>query len=784
MAEIREVLRLEDQFSRVFSQYINMAEQAATATQEQGAQAASAGAQTAQAYQEATQQAQYMAAKAAEAAEEVKAASAAQKAQADQAASAYRIAAEQAKAAAAQQKAQAQQAASAFTVAQERAKAFTTQVNAASAAQKAQAQQLILSYQVAAERARAMASETNAAAAAQRKQAQEAAYAASSTEKMGRSFSSATSHANGLVSALRTLISIAAIKSTFSLADDIANTTARLSMIARPGESVDDIQAQIMSSANRSRAGYLETASSIGKMGVMAGDTFSGSSEMIQFMEAINKQFVIAGTSAEGVDAAMLQLTQAMSSGVLRGEELNSIFEQAPNIIQTIADYMGVPVGQIRDMASEGQITADIVKNAMLSAADDIDAEFEKMPRTWNQVWTRIQNDAIAAFQPVLDKISEIANSDELTDMMNGLSTAFNAAAAAAEWLIDSILWVKNTLEPYSDEVEIVVGALVGFKVALGLAAAAQWALNAAQEASPTTWVIVAIFAIIAALLLLWENCEEFRGFVADMMTSNAEAMLWLYNEAILPLYNGWLQGQKNMIPGIADFCTTVINLYYDMVTGIVNNVSKAVGALSGLAGAYNALAGAMGQPLIDVDAIQGNLADTSAWLESQRSSALAAINVQRNAIESAQPWEKIDMDAARKALGDINEGIRNFSFVDTFNSLWEQFQDKLPGEDDGEGSSGSTDITNDLLDEIAGNTSSLKKEVSLASEDIKMLVDMAQRDYINQINVQTAAPTITVNASSADGKGMNEQKLANAIGRILLQQSSASTVKAYSIVV
>lgn len=602
---------------------------------------------------------------------------------------------------------------------------------------------------------------------------------------MGRSFSSATTHANGLVSALRTLISVAAIKSTFSLADDIANTTARLSMIAKPGESVSDIQSQIMASANRSRANYLTTASSIGKMGVMAGDTFSSSSELIQFMEAINKEFVIAGTNVEGVDAAMLQLTQAMSSGVLRGEELATIYDAMPDMIQRIADYMEVPKESIRDLASEGQITADIVKNAMLSAADDIDTEFEKMPRTWGQVRTQIQNDAIAAFQPVLDKISEIADSDDMTDMMNGLSTAFNAAAAAAEWLIDSILWVKNALEPYSDEVEIVVGALVGLKVALGLAAVAQWALNAAQEASPTTWVIVAIFAIIAALLLLWENCEEFRGFVADMMTSNAEAMLWLYNEAIVPLYNGWLQGQKNMIPGIADFCTTVINLYYDMVTGIVSNVSKAVEALSGLAGAYNALAGAMGQPLIDVGAIQGNLADTSAWLESQRSTALAAINVQRNAIESAQPWEKIDMDAAREVLGDINEGIRNFSFVDTFNSLWNQFQSKVPGEEEGSGSgSSSTDVTNDYLDEIAGNTSALKKEVSLASEDIKMLVDMAQRDYINQINVQTAAPTITVNASSADGNGMNEQKLANAIGRILLQQSSASTVKAYSIVV
>lgn len=728
MAEIREVLRLEDQFSSVFAQYISLAQQASGAMRQQSTQASTTGAAAQEGYSTAAS------------------------------------------------------AVGAFTSAVQQASAA---VNSQAAQTRAAGSSMASAFQSAESQAQDFANEAKKATETLRSLSTQETRTITSTDKMGRSFSSATTHANGLVSALRTLISVAAIKSTFSLADDIANTTARLSMIAKPGESVSDMQAQIMASANRSRASYLTTAQSVGKMGVMAGDTFSSSSELIQFMEAINKEFAIAGTSATGIDAAMLQLTQAMSSGVLRGEELNSIFEQAPNIVQTIADYMGVPIGQVRDLASEGQLTAEIVKNALLWAADDINEEYEKIPRTWARVWNQIQSDAIAAFQPVLDKISEIAASDDMTDMMNGLSTAFNAAAAAAEWLIDSILWVKDELEPYSDEVEIVVGALVGLKVALGLAAVAQWALNAAQEASPTTWVIVAIFAIIAALLLLWENCEEFRGFVADMMTSNAEAMLWLYNEAIVPLYNGWLQGQKNMIPGIADFCTTVINLYYDMVTGIVSNVSKAVEALSGLAGAYNALAGAMGQPLIDVDAIQGNLADTSAWLESQRSTALAAINVQRNAIESAQPWEKIDMDAAREVLGDINEGIRNFSFVDTFNSLWNQFQSKVPGEEEGSGSgSSSTDVTNDYLDEIAGNTSALKKEVSLASEDIKMLVDMAQRDYINQINVQTAAPTITVNASSADGNGMNEQKLANAIGRILLQQSSASTVKAYSIVV
>lgn len=204
---------------------------------------------------------------------------------------------------------------------------------------------------------------------------------------------------------IKSAIAAFSVKQVIELADSMTTTRARLDLMNDGLQTTAELQDMIMESANRSRASYQTTADAVAKMGVMAGDAFSSNEELIMFSELINKQFAIAGTSAAGIDAAMLQLTQAMSSGVLRGEELNSIFEQAPTIIQTIADYLGVPIGKIREMAAEGQITSEIVKNAMLASADEINARFDSMPMTFAQAWTIAKNAILEVLTPVLTLI-------------------------------------------------------------------------------------------------------------------------------------------------------------------------------------------------------------------------------------------------------------------------------------------------------------------------------------------------------------------------------------------
>ena len=281
------------------------------------------------------------------------------------------------------------------------------------------------------------------------------------------------------------------VKNIIGLADTMTQTKARLNLITGDLEKTAALQDQIMASANRSRASYQTTADAVARMGIMAKDAFNNTDELVAFAELINKQFTIAGTSAQGIDSAMLQLTQAMASGVLRGDELNSIFEQAPTIIQTIADYLDVPIGEIRAMAAEGQITADIVKNAMLSSAGEINAQFEAMPYTFSQVWTMMQNILLEAFGPLIQAIG-----------------------SAAQWIYDN--W--STIEP----------VLVGIAVAAGILASA-WAINTA-----VTWLQVAANrALITSMLsnpILW----------LAVLIGVLVAMIYKWIQSVGGLTNAW----------------------------------------------------------------------------------------------------------------------------------------------------------------------------------------------------------------------------------------------------
>ena len=261
--------------------------------------------------------------------------------------------------------------------------------------------------------------------------------------RLNREIEQGTHEANELMRMIGGVIAAYATVQTFSsalsLSDTLASTTARLNMMNDGLQTTQELQNMIYLSAERSRGAYQATADAVSKLGLMAGDAFDSSQEIIAFMEQVNKQFRIAGTEAAGIDAAMLQLTQAMGSGVLRGEEYNSILEQAPNIIQTIADYLEVPKGELKDMAAEGKITAEIVKAAMFAAVDETNEKFESMPMTFEQVWTSFENTALMALQPVLEELNGVANSDDFKQMVDHAANAISMLAAIAVPIIEHI---------------------------------------------------------------------------------------------------------------------------------------------------------------------------------------------------------------------------------------------------------------------------------------------------------------------------------------------------------
>lgn len=287
-------------------------------------------------------------------------------------------------------------------------------------------------------------------------------------ENFNRRLSQGQNAADGLGRKIKQMaadhLSMQGLLKTINLSDQLASTTARLNLMVEDGGSVAALEAKIMASAERARAPYLDTASAIAEMGVNAGSAFRGNDELIAFMEQVNKQFVIGGASAEEQKYAMAQLTQAMGAGALRGEELNSILEQAPGIARAIESYMGIGEGSIKRYAEQGLITSEVVKNALFAAADETNAKFESMPKTFAQIWISIQNQALEAFAPILKRLNEIANSEKFQQVVQGLIQGIAAAAEVASWLFAILVEIGSFFADHWSFIwPIVWGIVAGF---------------------------------------------------------------------------------------------------------------------------------------------------------------------------------------------------------------------------------------------------------------------------------------------------------------------------------
>ena len=371
-------------------------------------------------------------------------------------------------------------------------------------------------------------------------------------EQFNNSINTANNNSNTLLNTIKnialTLGGVTAIKSLVNLSDTVTNNKARLSLVVDDGGSVEELENKIFASADRARADYLNMTSSVSKLSLNAGSAFKSNDETIAFAELLNKQFAISGAQQQEISSATLQLTQALGSGVLRGEELNAVFEASPNIIQTIADYLEVDIGKIRNMASEGLITANVIKNAMFNSADQINERFNKMPMTWSQIWTKAKNYAVKALDPVLVKINELANNQQVQEMFNMFIDGASLAAQAILGLIEGISWLISVLEPVAPIILTIVGAYVAFNIISGIvsgvlgimslvqgvqaaasmmqagatlsATAAQWGLNTALYACPIVWIIALIIGLIAALAYLWFMNDEFADKVLYLWDS------------------------------------------------------------------------------------------------------------------------------------------------------------------------------------------------------------------------------------------------------------------------
>lgn len=594
--------------------------------------------------------------------------------------------------------------------------------------------------------------------------------------------------ANGVRNAIASYATLQTVQKAAEMSDTISNNKARLSMIVDDGGSVQELEQKIFDSANRAGANYLDMADSVSKLSLNAPDAFSSNDETIQFAENLNKMFGIAGTSAESINSATLQLTQALGSGVLRGEELNAVFEAAPNIIQEVADYMGVSIGKIRNLASEGQLSAEVVKNAILGATDEINDEFNKMPMTFSAIWNKFQSYATLGLTPVWEKLSAIASSTEFNDFIVGAATGIAALGNMLVYAFDALAslgsFVYNNWSMIAPVLGVIVGLLGIYATALTIAkgaelasaavtaalttakligaaammlfggatwsaAAAQMGLNTQMYACPIVWIIALILAVIAVIALLvyaaiaaWNKITgstvSATGIIAGALAT-AGAFIWNNFLALLDLvlgvvnilYNKWAMFANFFGNLFNDPIGAIIHLFGDMadtVLGILESIAKAIDSLFG-----SNLAEAVSGWRSGLDGAVENLASTygnGEYEEIVSEANLSSSSLGLNRIEYGNAW-----DSGYSWGEGVGESISNFSLDSLLGDTGFDLSNAGKGIDPiGAGSGYGGDVpAYEELSNIADDTSAIKDSVEVSEEDLKYLRDVAEMETINR---------------------------------------------------
>ena len=620
--------------------------------------------------------------------------------------------------------------------------------------------------------------------------------------------------AGSLLSTLRSMAAAAGAtaltKAFLKTSDEMSQINAKLNMINDGSQTNAQLQEMIYQSAQRTRTSYQTTANIVARLGNNAREAFGNNAELIQFAENLNKQFIIAGSSQEEMASASLQLTQALGAGALRGEELNSVFEAAPNVIRTIADYLGVGVGEIREMASEGQITAEVVKNAMLSATEDINTQFKAMPMTLSQAFTMGKNAIQQALMGSFEDWSKFLGTDEGQQAIGQLISLFTLLAQVGVGALSAVgqgaLWASQNLDFIIPILGAVAAAYVitqaqaikagAVSARSALVAASQWSRTAVISAvaavksgvawaaaaavniagaikSGAAWRAVSLANVLGAakaagawtlaqipLLLIISLVAAAIGYVISLGLTFEDVGRFV-GAVLGTLYAIGYNVFASLWNLIATFAEFFANVFNDPVAAVAHLF---VGALDSILSMVEAVAGA-----IDVltgsnlqGAVSGFRSQLSGWVDDTFGEN--AVQIKRMA--------NLDVAATSQQWGDMGSNIG--SKLDNMNISLEDIAGGLGGLGDiSVPSAGELDI-GDVGS--VGRVKNIEGDVNLSDEDLKLYRDLAERRYMNRVELQTLAPQITVSIPESAAKNLTSQDIADKLKAILIQQQAAHT--------
>lgn len=594
--------------------------------------------------------------------------------------------------------------------------------------------------------ARAQAAETAALAAQERLEAQRARQAAraqaeqaAAQNKTAAASAALTDRLKGLLGAY---VGLQTVQKLVEMSDQMSQINARLQLMTGSEEAAAAAQDKIYQAAMRSRGAYTDLADMVTQLGTVAPDAFSGTDELIAFAEQLQKQMAISGASGQSAQAAMVQLTQALASGTLRGDELNSVLEQTPMIAKTIADYMGVSTGQMREMASDGTVTAEVVKNAILAAAEETNAAFEQMPMTWSQAWTMMQNVALQALQPVLNAIGLLANNlDVIAPIVISVAAALGTYVVAAN----------------------------AATVATNLMTAAQAAWNAVMALNPVVIAVMgvmllvgALYAGVAAFNRLTGSSVSATGIIVGVLTT-AGAVI---GNLLIAVYNTALAAFGGIYNTVATVANFVGNVFLDPLGAAAHLFADfadiALGTLQAVANVIDTVFGS-------------NLADAvNGWRNKLND---FASSVSSNYVEFVPKLDVSKAQMDRISYGDAWD--TGYNFGKNLNLFGGGF--------DGTGTADLSSLYNvppfgemaGTLGDIGKDVKGIKKSVDLSNEDLKSLVDVATRRYVNNINLTSQTPVITINGQNTGRTKEDREALADALKLVLAEQWAAGATNA-----